>query len=343
MPIGKLLIGSCTALLAASCLPAVAAAADDFAGQTVTFILGSTAGGGYDSYVRPIVQYMGRHLPGNPTMILQGMPGAGGITAGNYIYHKAPKDGTVIGLISAAAAFEPLFGNHAALYDTRKFTWIGNINEIVGTCDVWASSGITGFDDILKREVNFGSSGAGSANTQIPTVLKNILGAKIRLVKGYSGVTEINLAMQRGEVQGNAGITWASIKSTLRDLLDSKQINLVAQYGIHDNPEPAGVPRVITYAKTAADRAALALLFDTQEFGRPYILPPGTPAPILEAMRASFAALMRDPAFLAEAAQRGLDIDPTPGEEIDGLVAEIYAAPPDTVARVAGILAQPAK
>jgi tripartite-type tricarboxylate transporter receptor subunit TctC len=333
MPIGKLLIGSCTALLAASCLPAVALAADDFAGQTVTFILGSTAGGGYDSYVRPIVQYMGRHLPGNPTMILQGMPGAGGITAGNYIYHKAPKDGTVIGLISAAAAFEPLFGNHAALYDTRKFTWIGNINEIVGTCDVWASSGITGFDDILKREVNFGSSGAGSANTQIPTVLKNILGAKIRLVKGYSGVTEINLAMQRGEVAGSCGISLAALKTVYSAEYFAGHLKPILQLGFQKNPDLPGVAHIYDYARNDEERAIFEIIFGRYVLGRPILAPPDLKPGRADMLRAAFMATMTDPEFLADAKRLKLEIEPTSGEQVEALITRIYSHPASIVAR----------
>ena len=332
------MIRSCTVLLAVSFLSSVAAAADDFAGQTITFVLGSTAGGGYDSYVRPIVQYMGRHLPGNPTMILQGMPGAGGITAGNYLYHKAPKDGTVIGLISAAAAFEPLFGNRAALYDTRKFTWIGNINEITGTCDAWYESGVDSFDDVLKKEVNFGSSGAGSANYQIPTVLKNILGAKVRLVRGYSGVTEINLAMQRGEVAASCGISLAALKTVYSADFYAGRLKPILQLGSQKHPDLAGVSHIYDYARNDEERAVFEMVFGRYELGRPILAPPDLKPGRAEMLRTAFMATMTDPEFLAEAKRLKLDIEPTSGKQVEELVTRIYSHPPSVVARAAAAL-----
>jgi tripartite-type tricarboxylate transporter receptor subunit TctC len=338
MPVRKVLIGSCALLLLISHLPSDAAAADDFAGQTITFVLGSTAGGGYDSYVRPIVQHMGRHLPGNPTMILQGMPGAGGITAGNYIYHKAPKDGTVIGLISAAAAFEPLFGNHAALYDTRKFTWIGNINEIIGTCDVWHSSGITSFDDILKQPVNFGASGAGSANNQIPTVLKNILGAKIQLVKGYSGVTEIHLAMQRGEVAGSCGISLAALKTVYGADYYAGHLKPILQLGFQKHPDLPGVAHIYDYARNDDERAIFDMVFGRYVLGRPILAPPGLKPERARLLRDAFMATMTDREFLADAERLKLEIDPTPGDQVEAMIDRIYSHPPEVVARATAAL-----
>jgi tripartite-type tricarboxylate transporter receptor subunit TctC len=336
----------CLALLlllaaASACRAAADGIEDHFRGKQIRLLIGSSAGGGYDTFARTIARYWGEHVPGHPTFVPQNMTGVMSLAVANNLYNSAPADGTVVGAVNPQIASEAVLNPNRAKFDARRFGWIGSALRENQMAISWHAAPVARFDDLFTHELIVG--GSGGADSSFPLLSNAILGTKFKVIGGYPGTREINLAMQRGEVQGNAGITWASIKSTLRDLLDSKQINLVAQYGIHDNPEPAGVPRVITYAKTAADRAALALLFDTQEFGRPYILPPGTPAPILAAMRTSFAAVMNDPAFRAEAAQRGLDIDPTPGEEIDNLVAELYAAPPETVARVAGILAQPAK
>ena len=323
----------CAVPLLACGLSCGAEAADDLGGQTITFVLGSPPGGGYDSYVRPLVQYMGRHVPGNPTMIVQSMPGAGGIRAGNYIYNKAPKDGTVIGLISAAAAFEPLFGNNEALYDTRKFTWIGNINEIVGTCDVWHSSGIATFDDMLKRPITFGSAGAGSASYQLPTVLKNLLGAKIQLVKGYSGATEINLAMQRGEVGGTCGISLAALKTVYAADYYSGRLKPIIQLALDRHPDLAGVAHVYDYARDDEDRAVFDMVFGRYVLGRPILAPPGLPPERVRMLRAAFMATMTDAEFLEDARRLKLEIEPSSGEQVEAIVTRIYSHPAPIVAR----------
>jgi tripartite-type tricarboxylate transporter receptor subunit TctC len=329
------------ALLATSAPAAGESIEDHFRGKQIRLLIGSSAGGGYDAFARTIARYWGNHIPGHPAFVPQNMTGFMSLPVAHYLYNTAPADGTVVGAVNPQIASEAVLDPGRAQFDARRFGWIGSaLREDQMVID-WHTAPVTKFDDLFTQQLIVG--GSGGADSSYVLLVNAILGTKFKLIGGYPGTREINLAMQRGEVQGNGGITWASIKTTLRDLLDSKQINLVAQYGIHPNPELPDVPRVISYARNPADRAALSLVFDTQEFGRPFILPPGTPAPIVDAMRTSFAAVMRDPAFRAEAAQRGLDIDPTPGEEIDALVADIYAAPPDIVARVAAILEQPTK
>lgn len=307
--------------------------ADDFSGQTINFVMGSPPGGGYDSYVRPLVQHMARHISGNPTMIVQSMPGAGGMRAANYIYNKAPKDGTVMGLLSATTVFEPLFGNNEALYDTPKFTWLGNMDEIVGTCEVWHTSGINRFDDMLTRQVTFGAAGAGSASFQLTTALKNLLGVKINLVKGYPGATEINLAMQRGEVAGSCGISLSALKTVYASDYKAGRLKPIIQVGINKHPDLAGVAHLYDYAKDDEDRGVFDLVFGRYVLGRPVLAPPGLSPERTKMLRKAFMDTLRDPAFLADAEKLNIEIQPTDGEEVEKIVKRFFSYPHSVVIR----------
>ena len=200
---------------------------------------------------------------------------------------------------------------------------------------------VKSFDEAFQKELLLG--GSGGATDTFPIITNAVLGTKFKVITGYPGTREVNLAMDRGEVQGNGAITWASIKATMTEMLAEKRIRLIVQFGLKNHPELPQVPNALDYAKTAAQRDALMLLFATQEFGRPYIAPPGLGGPIAAALQTSFMNTMKDPAFLEEATRRGLDIDPTPSEEIAALVRQLYATPPETVQRVREIFANPPK
>ena len=310
-----------------------ARAADDFSGQTITFISGSPPGGGYDSYIRPMVQHMARHIPGNPNMIVQAMPGAGGLRAANYIYNKAPKDGTVMGMVSAATAFEPLFGNTEAIYDTPKFTWLGNMDEIVGTCDIWSTSGIKSFDELLTKQATFGAAGVGSASYQLAIALKNLLGAKINLVKGYGGATEVNLAMQRGEVAGSCGISLSALKTVYSADYKSGRLVPILQVGINKHPELKGVAHLYDYAKNDEDRGVFDLVFGRYVLGRPVMAPPGVSPEKTKMLRAAFMETMKDPQFLADAEKLHIEIQATDGEEVEKIVKRFFSYPKNVTTR----------
>ena len=329
----RMLVAVVAAVAWLSTHPGAARAADDFSGQTISFVMGSPPGGGYDSYVRPLVLHMVRHIPGNPTMIVQSMPGAGGMRAANYIYNKAPRDGTVMGLVSSTTAFEPLFGSAEALYDTPKFTWIGNIDEIVGTCEVWHTSGINRFDDLLTRQVTFGGAGAGSASYQLSTALKNLLGAKINLVKGYPGATEINLAMQRGEVAGSCGISLSTLKTVYANDYQAGRLKPIIQLAIDKHPDLAGVAHIYDYAKNDEDRGVFDMVFGRYVLGRPVLSPPGLSPERTKMLRAAFMATMKDPAFLADAERLKIEIQPTSGEEVEQVVKRFFSYPHSVVTR----------
>lgn len=303
-----------------------------FRGKQIRLVIGSSAGGGYDLFARTIAAYWPKHIPGNPNIVPQNMPGASSMQAANHIFSVAPKDGTVIAAVNPQIVTRAILDPQRARLDARQLTWIGSALRETQVMVARVDAPVKSFDDAFRTELIVG--GSGGADETFPMLTNAVLGTKFKLVTGYPGTREVNLAMERGEVQANGGITWASIKATMTELLAQHKINLIVQYGLKPNPELPRVPVALSYAKGGDQRDSLLLLFATQEFGRPYIAPPDTPAPIAAALRESFMATMRDTEFLDDARRRGLDIDPTPGEEIEGLVRQLYATPADTVGRV---------
>jgi tripartite-type tricarboxylate transporter receptor subunit TctC len=312
-----------------------------FKGKQIRVLIGSSAGGGYDTFARTIAAHWSKHLPGNPTFIPQNMPGPMSLSVANHIFSVAPKDGTVIGAVNPQIASEAILHPDRARFDARQFVWIGSALRETQVAIARSDAPVRDFEQALQTELILGGSG-GSSNS-FPTIANAILGTKFKIVSGYPGTRESNLAMERGEVQGIGGITWASVKATMGDQLASKKVVVIGQYGLRKHPELPDVPHIPSFAKTPEQRDALRLLLATQEFGRPYIAPPGTPPDIAEALRTSFLKTLEDPEFLAEAKKRGLDIDATSGSEIQTLVEQLYATPPETVERVRKIFAESGK
>jgi tripartite-type tricarboxylate transporter receptor subunit TctC len=238
----------------------------------------------------------------------------------------------VIGAVNPQIVTRAMLDPERARFDARKFTWLGSALREYQVMVARTDAPVKTFDDAFSKELIVG--GSGGATDTFPTLTNAVLGTKFKVVPGYPGTREVNLAMERGEVEANGAITWASIKSTMSTMLKEHRINLVVQFGLKNHPDLPAVPNALAYAKTDAERDALLLLFATQEFGRPYIAPPDLPAPIAAVLRDGFVATMKDPAFLEEASRRGLDIDPTPVDEIEGLVQKLYATAPETVQRV---------
>lgn len=315
--------------------------AQNFRGKQIRMLIGSSAGGGYDLFARTIAAHWSKHIPGNPIFVPQNVPGALSLQVANNIFSIAPKDGTVIGAVNPQIVSRTILDAGAARFDARQFTWIGSALREFQILVARSDAPVKSFDEAFQKELILG--GSGGATDTFPIITNAVLGTRFKVVTGYPGTREVNLAMDRGEVQGNGAITWASIKATMADMLAAKRIRLLVQFGLKKHPDLPDVPDALDYAKTAEQRDALMLLFATQEFGRPYIAPPGLPAPIAAALQTSFMQTMRDPAFLEEANRRGLDIDPTPSEEIDALVRQLYATPEPTVQRVRDIFANPPK
>lgn len=313
----------------------VAAQAQTFAGKQVRMIIGSSAGGGYDLFARTISHHWPKHIPGNPTFVPQNLPGALSLNVANNIFNVATKDGTAIGAVNPQIASEAILSPDRARFDARKFVWIGSALRETQVMVASSKAPVSSFEQAFDRELILGGSG-GATNT-FPTLTNAILGTKFKIVSGYPGTREVNLAMERSEVQGIGAITWASVKGTMADKLRAKEVVLVGQFGAKKHPELPNVAHVPSFAKNPEDAAALRLLFATQEFGRPYITSPGTPPEIATLLQKSFMATMNDPAFLADAKQRGLDIEPMEGSEIQALVEQLYTTPPAVVERVRAV------
>ena len=317
----------------ASAAPATRTPADFYRGRTMFVIIGYPPGGGYDLYARLLAQHMAKHIPGNPTMIPQNMPGAGSLKAANYLFTVAPKDGSVIGTFARGLGSAPLIGQ--ANFDSTKFSWIGSVTKDTALCVSWGASPIKSWNDVMAKQYTFGGEGADADPDIFAKLYKNVFGAKIRLATGFPGTTNIALGMQRGEVQGLCGISWSTIKSQHADWIREKKVNLLLQAAPEKHPELPNVPSANEIARNAEQRQILDFVLASQIMARPFTAPPGIPADRKAALRAAFDATMKDPAFLADAKRLQIDINPVSGAEVDALVAAAYATPKDVIAKAA--------
>jgi tripartite-type tricarboxylate transporter receptor subunit TctC len=324
-------LGAAALCLAAATGIAQADSVSDFyKGKTINLIAGFPPGGGYDTYVRVLARHYGRFIPGQPLVVASNMPGAGSLTAANQIYNKAAPDGLSLAMFASSAAMEPLLGNKAALFDATKFSWVGSMSNDVAYCGLWQGPGVpTSFDDMLTKESIWGGGAAAAITFQHPMVLKNVLHAKIKVIPGYAGTRDINLAMQRGEVNGTCGLFGSSIKSQYANEVKDGRLKIVIQMGSKTSDEFGKVPSVFDYAKTDMDRAVLDVHFKQLLLGRPWAGPPGIPADRLKALRDGLVATMKDKDFMAEADKTGLDIDPASPEEVEALLKRFAAFPPE--------------
>src|SRR5450432_1859423 len=303
---------------------------DFYTGKTMTLLIGFPPGGGYDTYVRVLARYYGKFIPGHPAVVPSNMQGAGSLLAANYLYAKAPNDGLTLAMFAASAAMEPLLGNKSALFDAAKFSWIGSMSQDIAYCGVWQTPGAAKtFDEMMTRETIFGGGATAAITFQHPMVLKNVLGAKIRVIPGYPGTREVNLAMHRGEVNGVCGLYASTIKSSFLDEVTSGQLKPVIQMGNKKSDEYGNIPSVFDFAKTDMDRAVLDVHFKQLLLGRAVAGPPGIPADRLKALRDGLVATMKDKDFLAEAERVGIEIDPASAEEVEQLLVRFAAYPPE--------------
>ncbi len=305
-----------------------------YQGKQIELDINSSVGGGYDLYARLLARHMGKYIPGDPTIVPKNMVGASGLRLANWLASAAPRDGTVIGAVSRATAFEPLLGNKNAQYDGTKFAFIGSGNDEVSVCVTWHTSGVATFQDALQRMVTVGAAGTvGDDTYQFPALLNRMFGAKFKIVRGYPGGNEINLAMEQGEVQGRCGIPWSTVKATRRDWIDDKKVNFLMQFSLAKHPDLPDVPLVTDLAKTDEQRKIVKLIFGRQVMGRPFALPPGVPKERLAELRKAFDATMIDKDYLADAAKMKLEVKPVSGGQIERLVDDIYKTTSPAVAR----------
>src|SRR5580692_2036833 len=310
-------------------------AEDDFSsGKTIQMLIGFSSGGGYDLYGRTLARYLGRHIPGNPQIVPQNMPGAGSLKLVNYLYNVAPKDGTAIGIFAPGIIAEPLLGHgDGTQFDATKFGWLGSVSQEVSVCAFMASTGIMTLADMQSKPTVIGASGGGAESDVFATVLRNIFHMPIRIVTGYPGGAEITLAMQRHEVDGRCGWSWTSLMSRNKAMLTGKDINVTLQFALTNDGDPnlLRVPLIMDLTTDPAQRAALKLIVSRQSIARPFATPPGVPAERLAALRAAFDATMKDADFLAEARAADLDVRLVAGTAVEALINEIYASPPEAI------------
>jgi tripartite-type tricarboxylate transporter receptor subunit TctC len=314
--------------------PASAAGVEDFyRGKNLSLLIGYSVGGGYDAYARLLARYLGRHVPGNPAIVPQNMTGAGSLKAANYLYSVAPRDGSVIGTFSRSQGIAPLIGK--AEFDSTRFTWLGSITDEVSLCVARRDAPVKSFGDLMGTQATFGSEGAGSDPNIFALFFRNVLGAKIKLVTGYPGTNEIQLAVERGEVDGLCGLSWSTLKGRYPHWLKEKKVNLLVQAGIRKQPELPDVPAASELAKTPDQTQILKLLLIGQAMARPFAAPPEIPADRKAALSEAFEATVKDPDFLAEAQRLDFEVNPVSGAKLDALLAEAYATPKDIVAKAA--------
>ena len=311
--------------------------ADFYKGKQIAIVVGFTPGGSSSLYAQALARHMGRHLPGSPNLIVQHVPGAGGLVAANNVYNTAPRDGTTFAITGRTVAIEPLLGNKNAKFDARQFNWIGTANVEYTTCSLWHTAQVKTLQDALTTEAIVGGSGADATEVVFPKAANKLVGTKFKVVLGYPGSTEILLAMERGEVEGFCGIGWTFLKLRKGDWLKDKKINILYQMSLEKHPELPDVPAIIDYAKTSGDRKVFEFLFAPQEMGRPFFAPPGVPAERVRALREAFAQTLKDPQFLADAEKMGIEVQHVGGEQIQKLVERIYAWPPEVIARAKAV------
>ena len=334
---------ACLAVAALASFAVAPAGAQDVAsfykGKQITIVVGSSAGGGYDTYARLVARHMGKHVPGNPIFIVQNMPGAGGNVSANYLYNVAAKDGTVIGAYQSGVILEPLLGKTPVKHDPSKAIYLGSANDDVYICIARADAAAKSFEDVLKTELLLAAS-QSSSTADYPEVINAVLKSKFKVVTGYAGSREISLAIERGEAQGACGLAWPSINVTQPGWFDSGRMKVILQTHASGHPElnAKGVPLAHSFAKSEEDRAMLDLFFSQSRFGRPFVIAPDVPKDRADALRNAFAATMKDPEARAEAAKFRLDMDPVSAADVQEEVRKVYASPPAIIAKVKAAL-----
>ena len=310
-------------------------AADKFKGKIFEVVVGYDTGGGYDIYARAFARHIGKHLPGNPTVIVKNMPGAQTRTAANYIYNIAPKDGTVIGTVARGLPTEELLGSGGIRFESTKFNWIGSMNNEVSVGIAWHTSPIKTFEDTKKREMMVGAIADSLLFAQ---VMNAVLGTKFKPITGYKSGAEIGLAMERGEVEGRMGWSWSSVVSMNPEWIKDGKIRNLVQFSTEKHADLASVPLVTELASNPDDKALLELVFSRQVIGRPFIAPPGLDAETVTILRKAFDDTMKDPAFLAEMQKANLEVNPIPGKEVQELIARLFKTPPAVLERAKTII-----
>ena len=329
------ILAAAVLLLAASASAVRAQTLEQFyKGRQLSMIVFTGAGSTYDIYARLLVRHLADHIPGKPSIIVQNMPGAGGLKVEEYIYRIAPKDGTVMGTVGRGLPFEPMLGENEGNVDPLKFTWLGSMNRDASLAMSWCTSKVKTFEDLKQHELLVPGTGAGADSEILPVAFNRLAGTRFKIIEGYRDTSVAALAMERGELDGLAYWSWSSIMTTHPDWVRNNKVNLLFQTGIDPIRELDDVPRIRNLVANPTDRSALAFLLAREIMGRPFFASPDLPPDRAAALRTAFAATMRDPAFLEDAQRIRLDVSLVTGEEVDALLNESASAPKDVLDRV---------
>ncbi len=321
------------ALAGLASLAVPATAADFYAGKQLKVVVSSDTGGGYDTYSRVLGHHMGKFIPGHPAIIIQNMPGGGGLRSAQYAYAAAPKDGTVLGNIRASNMLNSILGIRGQTIDPTKYEWIGSMAGDTDVCSFSPAAGVKTFDDLLKKQVLVGASGKGAQAYSFPNAINRVLGTKMKIILGYKGAGDRILAVERGELQGNCGINGSTLSSSYGQLLKQGKLIPVIQSGVEPYPTLKDVPLTQSFAKTEEQRDVLEAIFSQMAIARTYAFPPGTPADRVQTVRTAFDAAMKDAGMLAEAKKVKIDISPYSGDQTAKLMAKLAAMKPSVKAQ----------
>jgi tripartite-type tricarboxylate transporter receptor subunit TctC len=318
--------------------PARAASVEDFyRGKSITLVIGFSVGGGYDLYARLLARHIGKHIPGQPMIVPQNREGAGSLRAMQFLYTAAPKDGTFIGTFTRGMSVAPLLND--APFDATKLTWLGSVSTDTNLCMTWHESPIKTWNDMVTKDFVMGGLGANADPDMFALMFRNVFGAKLKLITGYPGTTNVALAMERREVDGMCGVSWSTTKTRHLDWVKTRKVNIPIQAGLKKEPELGDVPLILDLVKDQEQMQIVKLILASQAMARPFAAPPGIPEDRKQALIAAFDKTMQDPEFLADAQKMKADVNPVSAAEIDKLLAEIYLTPKDIIAKAAKAIA----
>jgi len=313
--------------------------ADFYKKNDIKFIIGVAVGGSYDTSGRLVARHIGKYIPGNPRVQIQNMPGASSRVAANHIYSVAPKDGTIIGAVSEAIPMAQALGESGVRYDATRFKWIGTPEQPVSILGVWHTAGIRSIDDTRTKELVIGATSVTGSNYIYPALIKTLLGVKFKIIVGYGGGNAINIALERGEIGARGSMVWSLVKKEQPDWVRDGKLIPIVQYTLDKAPDLPNVPRLVDLAAEGDAKAAFEVIASTDGMGRPLLTTPDVPPERLAALRRGFDRAMKDPELLSEAGKLGEEIDPTPGEAMQALVAKIVSAPNSAIDVIKSALA----
>ena len=324
-------------------IASLAEAQDFYQDKQIKLVVGSDPGGGYDTYARVLARHWSNHIPGKPQIVIQNMPGAGGLKTANFIAHVAPKDGLTVGALQNNVGYEPMMGisggKENAQFDVLKMNWIGSMAKEVAVTVFWNPPPVKSFQELTQKEVTTGSTGAATSNTIYARLMNSILSTKFKIIHGYTNQPPIWLAMERGELQGSAGPFYSSLRTSKPEYVRDNKITIIVQIALEKHPDLPNVPLLVNLAKTPEDRQEMELAVASLLMGRPYVLPEGVPADRVKILQDSFMAAMKDPALLQDAEKLKLEINAIDGPAVLQLLTKMYQTPQPIIDKVTAIFA----